>query len=82
MLEPSILQVKLQQNVDVELAARWEVYRRLQQLDIPCWCGVNQPLTVEINHVRAAIQVWSVMRSLNEGRQSLISSLERCWELQ
>ncbi|MEM7554123.1 MAG: Asr1405/Asl0597 family protein [Cyanobacteria bacterium P01_A01_bin.84] len=81
MLEPSISQAQLQQNLDVMLADRWEIYRRLQELDIPCWYGEEKVLTVTINHVAAAIQVWSVMRSLNASRRDLILGLERCWKM-
>lgn len=64
--------------VKVNWADRWQVYKRLQELNIPCWCSSNQPLTVEITNTETAIQLWSVMRQLNASRQDLISSLNEC----
>ena len=64
--------------VEVSWADRWQVYKRLQDLNIPSWCGSNQPLTVEITNTEAAIQLWSVMRQLNASRQDLICTLEEC----
>lgn len=64
--------------VEVNLADRWQVYKRLKELHIPCWCSANQPLTVEISNTAAAIQLWSVMRQLNASRQDLICTLKEC----
>ena len=73
----SLLQAK--HVVEVNWADRWQVYRRLKELNIPCWCSSNQPLTVEIANTNAAIQLWSVMRQLNSSRQDLISTLNECF---
>jgi len=27
--------------VEVDWADRWQVYQRLQELEIPCWCEAN-----------------------------------------
>jgi len=64
--------------VEVNWADRWQVYKRLQELNIPSWCSSNQPLTVEIANTEAAVQLWSVMRLLNSSRQELISTLKEC----
>ncbi|MBV6623627.1 MAG: hypothetical protein KI793_11945 [Rivularia sp. (in: Bacteria)] len=64
--------------VKVSWADRWQVYQRLQELNIPSWCSGNQPLTVEITNTEAAIQLWSVTRQLNASRQDLICSLKEC----
>ncbi|WP_414549817.1 Asr1405/Asl0597 family protein [Anabaena sp. CCY 0017] len=67
-------------GVGVDWANRWQVYRRLQELDIPCCCEANQPLRVEINHPLAVVQLWSVMQQLTASRQELIWNLEDCWK--
>ncbi|MFQ4145078.1 Asr1405/Asl0597 family protein [Chlorogloeopsis sp. ULAP02] len=73
---------KLQEKhvIEVNWAERWLVYQRLQELDIPCWCEANEPLTVQIDNTLAAIQVWSVMRQFTVSRQELIWTLELCWQ--
>ena len=78
-MKPSIFQPQARQIVKVDWADRWQAYQRLQELDIPCWCSTNQPLTVEINNPTAAVQLWSVMRQMTAVRQDLISTLEECW---
>jgi hypothetical protein len=60
---------------------RWEVYHRLQTLEIACECGVNQPLTVGIETPLDILQVWVVMRNIRSTRQELIDCLENCWQL-
>ncbi len=69
------------QVVEITFVDRWQVYRRLQELSIPCQCGANQPLTAQINDVAAAIQLWSVIRQLTVPRCELLSCLERCWRI-
>ena len=34
--------------VEVSWADRWYVYKRLQELAIPCSCAIDQPLQVQI----------------------------------
>ena len=65
--------------IDINWADRWQVYQRLQELDIICVCQTNQPLTVEINNPAAAIQLWSVIQQFTASRQNLIGNLENCW---
>jgi hypothetical protein len=69
------------QDVEISLCDRWQVYRRLQELEIPCQCGTNQPLRYHLKDVAAAIQLWSVVRQLTVERRELASWLERCWQI-
>lgn len=69
----------IRQIIEVSWADRWQVYQRLNELDIPCCCETNQPLRVEVTNPQIAVQLWSVMRQLTASRQDLISSLENCW---
>lgn len=68
--------------IEISWADRWQVYRRLQELTIPCECGPNQPLKYQINDVAAAIQVWSVVKQVTAPRRDLASWLELCWTMQ
>lgn len=79
VLNPLSRQPEVTEMVKVEWADRWQVYQRLQELDIPCWCETNQPLRVHIADAVAAVQLWSVLRQLNAPRQDLTNWLERCW---
>lgn len=73
-------ETEIKRAVEVNWADRWQVYQRLQELDIPCWCETNQPLRVEIDNPTAAVQLWSVMRQLSASRQDLIWTLEYSWQ--
>ncbi len=73
-------QVEAKQIVEVNPADRWQVYQRLQELEIPCWCEINQPLEVQVKDAIAAIQLWSVMHQFTASRQDLIGTLEKCWQ--
>ena len=73
-------EVEAQHTLEVNWADRWQVYQRLQELDIPCYCETNQPLRVEIGNATAAIQLWSVIRRLTASRQDQIWTLECCWK--
>ncbi len=67
-------------GVGVDWADRWQVYQRLQELEIKCWCEPNQPLRVEIDNPLAVVQLWSVMQQLTASRQELICYLEHSWK--
>jgi len=58
---------------------RWNVFRRLRELSIPCHCSYGHPLEVRVETVAAAIQVWSVVQQCFSPRSTLIDRLERCW---
>jgi hypothetical protein len=79
-LKPFSSEVEKNFVLGVEWVNRWQVYQRLQELDIPCSCEANQPLKVEINNPLAMVQVWSVIQQLTASRQDLICSLEQCWK--
>jgi hypothetical protein len=74
-------QIGINQIVEVNWSERWQVYQRLNELDIPCCCKANQPLQVKISNTHTAIQVWSVVRQLNASRQDLVNCLENCWRI-
>lgn len=61
-------------------ADRWQVYRRLQELGIPCSCEVEQPLRVQIKNTNQAVQLSSVLKQFTASRQELLDSLERSWQ--
>ena len=82
VLKSSSSEVEVQHTVEVNWADRWQVYQRLQELDIRCWCETNQPLKVEISNPIAAIQLWSVIRQFTISRQEMIYTLEDCWQNQ
>lgn len=65
--------------IDIDWADRWQVYQRLQELDIICICDTNQPLMVEVNNLTAAIQLWSVIQQFSASRQDLIKNIENSW---
>ncbi|NJM72925.1 MAG: hypothetical protein HC862_23820 [Scytonema sp. RU_4_4] len=78
-MKPFILKPQEKYIIEVNRVDRWQIYRRLQELDIPCWCETNQPLTVEISNPTAAIQLWSVVQQFTTNRQDLIRNLKKCW---
>jgi hypothetical protein len=59
---------------------RWSVFKRLQELSIPCQCACGQPLQVSIETATTAVQVWSVLQQFISTRHTAIDYLERCWE--
>ncbi len=79
-MKPLGYQPEIKEIVEVDWADRWQVYQRLQELDIPCCCVTEQPLRVHIADPIAAIQLWSVLRQFTQSRQDLVCWLERCWQ--
>ena len=69
------------QIVNVNADLRWQVYYRLQELDIPCQCLPYKPLQAQPNHVQAAIQLWSVVRSFSLSSHELVNWLNHCWKI-
>lgn len=59
---------------------RWQVYQRLQELEIPCKCGSCQPLQIEVITPIAMLQVWSVLKHCRASRTELVQWLEQCWD--
>lgn len=80
VLNPLSYQPEVSEIVNVNWADRWQVYQRLQELDIPCWCATDCPLRVHIADVTAAVQLWSVLRQLTASRHDLVCQLECCWQ--
>ncbi|MBE9109700.1 hypothetical protein IQ273_09770 [Nodosilinea sp. LEGE 07298] len=66
--------------VELDRVNRWNVYCRLQELDMACECGCDRPLAVAIDTPAAAIQVWSVVQAITLPKLSLTDHLERCWQ--
>ncbi|MEN9208434.1 MAG: hypothetical protein Q6L50_10545 [Gloeomargarita sp. GMQP_bins_120] len=59
---------------------RWLIYRRLQELGVPCRCGAYGPLEIEVDTPQAALLVWSVVRQVTSTRAAQAAWLERCWQ--
>jgi hypothetical protein len=68
------------QIVDIKWGDRWQAYQRLQELGISCSCSSGQPLKVAVKDPSTAIQLWSVVRQLNEPRYQLAVWLNNCWQ--
>ncbi|MGL5062988.1 MAG: Asr1405/Asl0597 family protein [Microcoleus sp.] len=66
--------------VQVSWSERWQVYRRLQELEIPCWCAVDRPLRVKVNTPKQVAQLGSVLRQFSASRRELVQLLDRCWQ--
>ncbi len=66
--------------VDVLAGDRWIVYRRLQELMIPCCCHSDGRLWVDIHHGNHAILLRSTIQQFTASRSELVDWLERCWE--
>lgn len=60
---------------------RWQVYRRLQELDINCWCEVEKPLQVQLKDTNEANQLDSVLKQFTADRHELVQLLQRCWQI-
>ena len=58
---------------------RWEMYHRLKELDISCHCSAHQPVTVEVDTVTTALQVWSMQKRFSYSRQDAIAALQNAW---
>jgi hypothetical protein len=71
----------LHQIVQIPYHQRWEIYHRLQELNIPCACLSDGSLQVQLNNCIAAILLRSIVIQNTASRLSLINWLERCWLL-
>jgi hypothetical protein len=60
---------------------RWQLYRRLMELEISCKCSTGKPLEVTVDTPTAAAQVWSVARQQMMERSQLVDWLDRCFVL-
>lgn len=68
-------------TVEIDCQNRWVIYHRLQELDIACDCSAYKPLTIQIDTLEKAIQLWSISRRVSQPHQQLIGELEKCWQL-
>ncbi len=66
--------------VELDRVSRWNVYRRLQELNMVCECGGDRPLTVAINTPADALLVWSVVQAVTLPKPALTDHLKRCWQ--
>lgn len=67
-------------TLDLDPVERWNVFKRLQELSIPCWCKVGQPLRVWVETPAAALQVWTVVQGCTRSNAVLVKYLENCWQ--
>lgn len=81
MLPPSSSNTSVGQIVNVSRILRWQIYYRLQELRIPCWCPVDGSLRVEVNDSVSAMLVRSTVQQFVAPRQELVEWLERCWQI-
>ncbi len=79
-MEETSSNATLEHVVEVQGPARWQVYHRLKELGLACWCKPYQPLRVQICSPAAAIQLWSAIRQMTLPRQELARWLEVCWQ--
>ncbi len=67
------------QVAKIHRSDRWSVHRRLQELNIPCWCPEDGALWVEIDSCIHAILLRSTIQQFINTRSESIAWLERCW---
>lgn len=79
-MTPSNPNLQLGQTFKIQGIDRWQVYRRLDELAVPCWCAPHQPLQVRIDNTTIALQVWSVLKQFTASKQELCEWLEGCWK--
>lgn len=75
------INLQTEKMIEIQCDDRWQVYHRLQALEIPCCCHCYQPLTAQVTNATAAIQIWSVVKQATMPRQTLIGWLENCWQI-
>lgn len=73
------ISVSVTHVVSVSRIDRWQIYRRLQELMIPCWCLEDGSLRVEVQNGISALLLRSVVQQFVASRQEMVSWLERCW---
>lgn len=66
-------------EIGAALGDRWAVWRRLQELGIPCTCRADRPLLATVASPLAVWQVWHVLWMQGEPAP-LRDWLERCYE--
>lgn len=78
-MESTQFALGLNESIQINTIARWDIYYRLQDLAIPCTCQTGQPLQVNIQSTKDAIQLWSVVKRITACRQDQIAWLNICW---
>ncbi|WP_240518986.1 Asr1405/Asl0597 family protein [Leptolyngbya sp. BC1307] len=68
-------------GIAIDCEDRWQVYHRLQELDITCQCGGFQPLKVTIQTATEALQLWSIIKRVSQPRTDLVITLTKSWQL-
>jgi hypothetical protein len=81
MFPPASYEEQNTQIINIPFAERWQIYYRLQELMIPCWCPSDGSLRVHINNVLTAILVRSTLMHFFASRLELVDWLEQCWKL-
>ena len=66
---------------EISWVDRWQVYKRLQELDIHCWCEVEKPLRVQLKNTNEVTQLESVLKQFTANRYELVQLLQRCWQV-
>ncbi|WP_088240272.1 Asr1405/Asl0597 family protein [Calothrix rhizosoleniae] len=69
------------QAIDIPISDRWQIYHRLQELQIQCWCPVDGSLQVKVTSYIDVILIRSTVIQFTASRQELINFLEKCWKL-
>ena len=67
-------------SITINCEERWQIYHRLQELNIHCQCGGFQALEVEIKMATEAVQLWSIARRVSQPRKVLVTVLEQSWK--
>lgn len=57
---------------------RWQIHRRLKELDISCACLDDGRLQVRADTPVAIAQIWSVTTQVVASRWQMVEWLERC----
>ncbi len=65
--------------VTIQRSDRWQVYRRLKELGISCWCPQDGTLWVEIEGCVGATLLRSTVHQFTSSRLELADWLDRCW---
>ncbi|MGB3298975.1 MAG: Asr1405/Asl0597 family protein [Phormidesmis sp.] len=64
-------------TITVSCDDRWQVYHRLQELDIECQCSCFQALQVNLQSPTEALQLWSIVRRISKPRLALVEALQQ-----
>lgn len=85
---PGISPINPQPNIDITATHiisvsridRWQIYYRLRELMIPCWCLEDGSLRVNIQNCIGVLLLRSVVQQFVASRSELLLWLEQCWE--